>query len=77
MYYSNQTAQGGQSHTLEITKLADGKTQVTAPHCPGVQPVTDDNERFAVLEMKRQLDDWTHKQGQPASPLLLPGGDDY
>jgi hypothetical protein len=73
MYFSSQTAQSGQSHTLHITKEPNGQTRVEAPWS-GIDPVIDADERYAIQHMKRLLDEAAH-QSSPSRPLLLAGGD--
>jgi len=77
MYRSNQTTQGGQSWTLDVT--TDPKTRetvVSCAGCPDVAPVRDRDGRYAVQRMRRLLDEHTNQGHQSdRRPLMIGMGE--
>jgi hypothetical protein len=73
-YQTTNNMQSGQSWTLEVAKDAtSGKTRVSCAAVPELV-VEDDDQRFAVQEMRRQLDDYINRGSQTdRSPMLLHG----
>lgn len=77
MLNSDNNSQSGQSFTLDVAAdAATGETVVSCPSYPEIEPVRDRDQRFAIQQMRRKLDDMTHRGFQGARPLTLPRADD-
>jgi hypothetical protein len=77
MFLTNSQQQSGQSWTLDVHKdPATTETIVSCAACPEVGEVRDADERFAVQQMRRLLDDHTHRGYQPGrTPLMVGHGE--
>jgi hypothetical protein len=78
MFDTEHTRQPGQSFTLDVRREeASGKTCVSCPSVPDVGIVEDTDQRFAIQEMRRRLDDHTMRGFQTSrSPLIIGSNQD-
>lgn len=72
MFNTTNTQHSGQSFTLDV-KEQGGKTLVSCPSVPDVGTIEDTDQRFAIQQMRRRLDDHVHRGYQNDRRTLIVG----